>query len=123
MLITGDGATIVAPTAISTTHTAAKAHSQKGGSRPSVTTTVAITKFSVSTGKPVLVLDRQRARRPGLAGVQWVSASGTLMIVNISEPAAPSGVAEPVIGIQNGATFAPLPPRVQHAFQTEQLAW
>jgi hypothetical protein len=82
-----------------------------------------ITEFSARTGKPVLVLDRQETQDQGWTDVQWASASGTSLIADVPGPPGAGHFAQSVIGIQDGATFTPLPAAVQHAFQTEQLAW
>jgi hypothetical protein len=92
---------------------------------PTYSTVVTITEFSVKTGRPVLVLDRQVFQNlsQGSTDVQWVGTSGTSMLVDISGPPERSGNTGSVLGVQDGTTFTPLPPRVQRAFQAEQMAW
>jgi hypothetical protein len=87
------------------------------------TRALTITEFSARTGKPVLVLDRQETQDQGWTDVQWASNSGTSLIADVPGPPGAGHFAQPVIGVQDGATFTPLPAAVQHAFQTEQLAW
>jgi hypothetical protein len=77
-----------------------------------------ITEFSVKTGRPVLILDRQTFPGDGEPTVEWAGASGTSLIADVPGPL---GTGQ--IGVQDGATFTPLPAAVQHAFQTGQLAW
>jgi len=83
------------------------------------TTGVAITEFSVRTGKPVVVLDRQGIHAEGGAGVDWTSTGGTSLIAEV--PGAGQG-GQLVIGVQDGLSFTPLPAAVQHALY-EQAAW
>jgi hypothetical protein len=99
LLITGDGTKMVAPTS-------------HGG--PPGTFDVTITEFSVRTGKPVRIPYRQRFRlEPEGPAVLWVNASGTAMIAIHPSPR-PNSPANAVAGVQTPATFAPLPPGVQH---------
>jgi hypothetical protein len=83
------------------------------------TTGIAITEFSVSTGKPVVVLDLEGTHAEGGAGVDWTSTSGTSLVAEV--PVAGRG-GQLVIGVQDGRSFAPLPAAVQHALY-EQAAW
>jgi hypothetical protein len=88
------------------------------------TSDITITEISVKTGKPVLVLDRQVTQDQGWMDVQWAGTTGTSLIVDV--PGAPAGaehIAQPVLGVQDGATFTPLPQRLQRAFATQQIAW
>jgi hypothetical protein len=84
------------------------------------TTDMTITEFSVKTGKPVLILDRRTFHGEGGPTVDWAGPSGTSLIADIPGP---GQMAQQVIGVQDGATFTPLPAAVQHAFQTGQFAW
>ena len=83
----------------------------------------AIAEFSVRTGKPVHVMDIDRLplAQQGWTAVQWVGTSGSSAIVIVPGPVV-SGMAQPVVGVQDGATFTPLPAAVQHAL-AEQIAW
>jgi hypothetical protein len=76
--------------------------------QPTYTTVVTVTEVSVRTGKPVLVLGQRRV--PGWASqwALWTNPTGTALIV-----AGLQGNDQPVLGIQAGNTFTPLPPRVQ----------
>jgi hypothetical protein len=87
------------------------------------TSDITITEFSAKTGKPALVLDRQATQDQGWTDVQWTSTSGTSLIVDVPGPPGADHVAQQVIGVQDSATFTPLPARAQRAFQTEQIAW
>jgi hypothetical protein len=83
------------------------------------TSGIAITEFSVRTGKPVVVLDQQRTHAEGGAGVDWTSTRGTSLIAEV--PRADQG-GQLVIGVQEGLSFTPLPAAVQHALY-EQAVW
>jgi hypothetical protein len=86
------------------------------GRQPQLTTDVAITEFSVATGKPVRVLDRERfTGNTGWQEVDWANASGTAMIIDNSGPAAKPGTFTGGIGVLTGNTFTPLP-RLQSFF-------
>jgi hypothetical protein len=91
---------------------------------PAYVTESAIAEFSVRTGKPVNVVDVHRLplAQGGWTGVLWSGASGTSAIVVVPGPVV-SGMAQPVVGVQDGATFTPLPLRLQRVFVTEQIAW
>jgi hypothetical protein len=87
------------------------------------TSDITITEFAVKNGKPALVLDQQTTQDQGWTDVQWAGASGTSLIADVPGPPGADHFARPVLGIQDGATFTPLPAAVQRAFQTGQLAW
>jgi hypothetical protein len=96
-LISGDGATLVAPFY----HEAA----------PPKVFGFTITEFSVHTGKPTRVLyQRRTATEAASTGVWWVNTRATAMIV----------VRGPVFGVQTPTTFTPLPLRTQRLFVTRQ---
>jgi hypothetical protein len=85
---------------------------------------VTVTEFSVKTGKPLVVLDRQATQDQGWTGVEWAGTTGTSLIVDVpGPPAGAEHIAQPVTGIQDGATFTPLPAAVQRVFLATQIAW
>jgi hypothetical protein len=71
----------------------------------------------------VLVLDRQVTQDQGWTAVDWADTSGTSLIADVPGPPGTGHIAQQVIGVQDGSTFYPAAAAVQHAFQTEQLAW
>ena len=110
LLLTGDGAKIVAPTSRTITHGPA----MLGAS---------ITEFSVRTGMPVKVLSRQQLTYDNGTSVLWVNHSGTLMISGHPLPNPTSYRHESVIGVQTPTRFIPLPPGVQRLLGGWEPDW
>ena len=158
MLVTGDGARIVAPTAVTiirhvTRQQTAQAPTllhealrlsravlkdRKDGAPPAViaraqqrfrqalaayeravgdpNASLAITEFSVRSGKPVLALGRQRfPAGAGAQGVEWVNTSGSTLIMDRLVAGTSPGAPHLVIGVLAGGVFTPLPGPAQPA--------
>jgi hypothetical protein len=114
LLVTGDGTRVVGVT----TRTLPRPDPQ----HPAPMLEGTITEFSVRTGKPVRVADRQKFVYDTDLGIFWVNRDGTAMIAYRPAAKVAPGL-DGTVGVLTPRGFTPFPAAVLHFFTLHQPDW